>query len=889
MNNPLDTNQFRHYLKFISLGRTDLYEICEPVGFDGATFVKQQEAKRYARSIEYGSLDKLDFVDAFCGYIETPQIINPQGDSSNNLDYGLQWLLSIYKQFGYESKVEYILEKSSVQFSYGMLDFTEPDVTDGYTYISCKLIQKNKVADLKRRLDDKFNAFGTKNAKQETITPIAVENLLVKGLVIPKFSNWVSPNVFDLLTFAYSVFSSNDRTYRWNNCKDPIADGISDTLTFLPGSSSYDEVQDASPNTFKYIKAKKELFDVKIKISNFSWYQRVERLGGSFVRGRCDNRFIILWGNDDAYLGQITIIEDSQDYGEERTVLIDQTYVIPYVPSGAYIYIFMETVARLTNDVGGGEIRGYNLVSRYNIDISLNEKSLDQVVKASRWIDLIKQSSLFSCGLPIVAPLFDVNGEHYNNMVFNRKMISQDVTNFYCTTKNAIESVEEVNCDYEPDEEKIFIGHQKDFYQNVEVATFEIIPSEDFTIEENERCSLNKLKYGWKTFEQDRNTQDTDLSIHTELELLIQNDNVEQKIERSLEFTRDPLSIQKIIDLENTAPTTSTEEDDKVFISNVIELAPSSFNEFGIVLATRNFAGNLEILNKTSDDSANTPVVNWLNLGLAVGSFVFVNTYQYQCTAISRTLLTLTPIGVGHPSYSGDSFLRIKYFFTNVLWTSRTNEGFTIGDFPNQYYSPKRNLINNYSELLSASLIYSKKDLIVSYFKSNGTFESQLNSESEPIIENAIIPYSSLKNPLTTAKVYNLTTYAEFQDILAYLETYKNTRGFIRTFDSNGRVIKGFVKSLNQNWSDNSLKLTIEELFETEYLMLVYANETLTVNDAVYDMQGISEWWKFENDYIKLYDNKNRPLSNFYKYNFVNLNGLIYSSKEDLINALISL
>ena len=71
--------------------------------------------------------------------------------------------------------------------------------------------------------------------------------------------------------------------------------------------------------------------------------------------------------------------------------------------------------------------------------------------------------------------------------------------------------------------------------------------------------------------------------------------------------------------------------------------------------------------------------------------------------------------------------------------------------------------------------------------------------------------------------------------------------------------------------------------------MLVYANETLTVNDAVYDMQGISEWWKFENDYIKLYDNKNRPLSNFYKYNFVNLNGLIYSSKEDLINALISL
>ena len=887
MNNPLDTNQFRHYLKFISLGRTDLYEICEPVGFDGATFVKQQEAKRYARSIEYGSLDKLDFVDAFGSYIETPQIINPQGDSSNHLDYGLQWLLSIYKQFGFESKVEYILEKSNVLFSYGMLDFTEADITDGYTYISCKLIQKNKVADLKRRLDDKFNAFGNKNAKQETITPIAVENLLVKGLVIPKFSNWVSPDVFDLITNATSFLGEKTTYYRWNNCKDPIADGINDTLTFLPGFYFQSEVEDANINDFKYIKAKKELFDVKIKISDFSWYQRVSALGGG--EGYCRNKFTIFWGlSYDTRLGDIKIIDDSIFDGEENTYTVDETFTIPYVPSGAYIFIVLEVEAR-QSDLLGGELRGTNLQSRYNIDISLDEKSLDQVVKASRWIDLIKQSSLFSCGLPIVAPLFEVGGEHYNNMVFNRKMISQDITNFYCTTKNAMESVEEVNCDYEPDEEKIFIGHQKDFYQNVEVATFEIIPSEDFTIEENERCSLNKLKYGWKTFEQDRNTQNTDLAIHTEIELLIQNDNVEQKIERSLEFTRDPLSIQKIIDLENTSPTTSTEEDDKVFISNVIELAPSSFNEFGIVLGARVFAGNLEILNKTLNDSANTPVVNWLNFGLGIGSFVFVNTYQYQCTAISQTLLTLTPIGVGHPSYSGDSFLKIKYFFTNVLWTTRTNERFIIGDFPNQYYSPKRNLINNYSELLSASLIYSKKDLIVSYFKSNGTFESELNTESEPVIENAIIPYLSLKNPLTTAKVYNLTAYAEFQDILAYLETYKNTRGFIRTFDSNGRVIKGFVKSLNQNWSDNSLKLTIEELYETEYLMLVYANETLTVNDAVYDMQGISEWWKFENDYIKLYDNKNRPLSNFYKYNFVNLNGLIYSSKEDLINALISL
>jgi len=57
----------------------------------------------------------------------------------------------------------------------------------------------------------------------------------------------------------------------------------------------------------------------------------------------------------------------------------------------------------------------------------------------------------------------------------------------------------------------------------------------------------------------------------------------------------------------------------------------------------------------------------------------------------------------------------------------------------------------------------------------------------------------------------------------------------------------------------------------------------------VYDLSGVSEWWKFENDYIKLYDKNNIPLSNFYKYNLVNLNGLTFSTKEELITALLAL
>jgi len=888
MNNPIDTNAFKHYLRFISLGKTELYQICEPIGFDTANFVKQQEAKRYARSIEYGSIDKLTFVDVIGQYIETPQIINPQGDSSNYLDYGLQWLLSIYKDYGFESKVEYILEKNGVQFSNGMLDFTEKDITDGYTYISCKLIQKNKVADLKRRIDDKFNAFGTKNAKQETITPIATENLLLKGIIIPKFSSWNSPDVFNLTTYALSNVGTQTEFFTWNNCKNIVTDGISDTLTFLNDFRNFRDIDGSTASDFKYIKAKKELFDVKIKISDFSWYQNVYSAGGG--NGYVRNRFVIAWGlNPSSPLGFIAVIDNTINDGSSQTDIINQTYTIDYVPAGAFIFIYMEAKCRQSSVIGG-EVGCDNLVSKYTIEISVNEKSIDQVIKACHWIDLIKQASLYSCGIPVNAPLFKNGGIHYNNMVFNRRMISQNTDSFYCTPKNAFESIEEVNCDYEPNETEIFIGHQGDFYTNQEVAVFQVIPSEDFTIEENDRCAINKFSFEYKTFEQDRSSENTDLAIHTSAEWLIQNDNVENKKEISIEFVRDPLSIQKVVDLELLQPTTSTQEDDKVYISNVIQLAPSSFNEFGRVLLCRIIDGNLEILNRTSDGSTDV-FINWLSLGFGVNATITItegsNLGTYKVITLTRSILTLQPI-TATPTSQGDLFIRIKYFYTDVFWTTRTNEGFSIGDFPNQAYSIKRNM-KYFSEYFSSCLLYQKKDIINSYFKSNGAYKSQLNSETTPLIENATVTYNSLSLPYITPKIYKLNCYAEFQDILNYLETYKIQKGFIRTFDSNGRVIKGYVKDLDHLWSENKLSLTIEEKFETIYLVLTYADGILTVNDAVYDLSGVSNWWKFENDYIKLYDSKNIPLSNFYKYNFVNLNGIVYNSKNELITALLAL
>ena len=458
-----------------------------------------------------------------------------------------------------------------------------------------------------------------------------------------------------------------------------------------------------------------------------------------------------------------------------------------------------------------------------------------------------------------------------------------------------MKALKKITCDYEADENGIAIRHQSGFYENVEIADFTIIPDEDFSIEENDRCMINKIDIGFKDYIQERTVTGTTEAIHTEAEFLpYGNDNVENTFDRSFELIRDPLTHQAMVNLEISQPTTSTTDDDKINIVEVVELAEGSFNIEGARLAMQIIDGNLQILNRASDADANSVVINWLILGFLVGdSFEITfgeNIDTYTVLTITAQVLTLTPTGT--PTFTGDAYIRFKYYYNNVLWVTRTDEGFISNPLKlqNVRYSIKR-LMGYFGEYFASCLLYARTNIINGYFKSNGDFTSQLNTEASPVTENATILYDDLPNPLTTAKIITLTVVAEFEDVLAYLTAYKINRGFVRCYDSYGRVYKGFVQKLNHLWAENKLTLTLEQKYDSELLILTYLDGILTVNDANYDLTGISNWWKFNNDYIILYDANNKPLCNIddYAYNFVELDGVVYSTKEDLINALLSL
>jgi len=885
MNNPNDINGFKHYLIFTSLGRTDLYEISEPIGFDSANFVVKQEGKRYARSISYGAIDKLTFIDAVGEQTTEPRIINPQGDESYFMDYGLQWLLSIYKYYGFESKVEYVLEKDGVQFSLGSLDFTDKDITDNFSFVSCKLIQKNKVANLKRRLTDKFNAFSDKNVNQETITPAPTIDFLLKATPLTLQSKFILSASKNLIAGYFGSY---------NNFSAQITESlIPNTLTFFElDLASATFVQ--ACNNFRVISAQNDLSQVTVKMnSNITFNYSTD---GGNSSSKAGSQLIGIVFQHPLTIGDlepsmINVLTDKYFTGttdQSYTFPTEMTFNLPDIPRGYSMALFWD-YSWMSEHID----ETYWDVSNCDFEIQATSTAINTVAKGMRWIDLIKQASKFTNAIPVNATSFDLIGEHYNNVCFNRGMISQRVDSFTLETKKAFESIEEVNCDYEPDEDNIFIGHQRDYYTNDEIGVFNIIPSEDFTIDENDRCQINNFKYAYKTFEQDRTSQGTSNAIHTDSEWTLLNDNVENVKDVKVEFVRDPLAIQAVVNLEITQPTTSTNEDDKVYITNITPLSPSSFNEFGARLLMRIVDGKVEVLNRDSEGDSGDVVINWLILGFGAGASFEItsgeNVGNYTVFSITNSVLTLTPVAF-MPTFEGDAFIAVKYFYTNVLWTSRTTEGFVSNPLrlQNVAYSIKRNMLR-FGEYLSSCLLYSRKNIFNAYFKSNGAYESQLNTEIEPLIENATITYESLPSPLTTAKMYNLTCVAEFNQVLDYLEAYKVSRGFIRCYDSNGRVIKGYVQSLDHTWTSNELKLTLEERFETEYLILNYADGVLTVNDAQYNLGGVSNWWRFDNDYIKLYDENNIPICNYYKYNFVNLDGIVYETKAELIEALLLL
>lgn len=880
--------EYKHELEIIGIGAPTMYVICEPIGFDGLKFENEQEGKKFNRSINFGALDKIEFVDAVGLKATTPQIRNQFGDLTEYLDYGLEWLLYGLEVKGFEFEVYYHLSLDGVYFPKMQLDFTEKDVTDGVNYVKCKLIDASNIMDYKRQSDETFNAFSDKDFKGRTITPIQTFNYLKRAIIVDGKSSYKQNENFE----KNIVYYGGDASI-FQPCIQIVDFGIENTLTSFTDydyifdtanvQDSKDRIQERS-----IIKAKRQLYDVKIKITGLNFYLNTI---GFFTR----TKLSIGYGNSP--IDDWTRI-DLFDTGITPSFnLVNQSYevTIPSLAIGQRIWLYLSNTCsnpiKNTTPVSNVFV---SINENFKIEVNASSKSIDNVIKAFTWYDLLNQASKVINGIPINAEKFNVGGEHYKNAIWNRRMISQNTDTFFFKPKEVFASVEEVCADVEINRDEIFIDTFDTFYTNDEIGVFQIIPSKDYTNGFNDRFQVKSAKFAYKKYEQERTTKGTSNAIHTETENALPNYIVDGVLERKFDFIRDGYLKQSTINLETRQPTTSTENDNDIFIENMVELAPSSFGTFGARLSMKwtlnptPYTSILKILNTDSEGDSNDVSFSWKNIGLSVGAnFEItegVNVGTYEIVEITNSVLSLRNTS-DITIFEGDGYIKVKYFYSNVAWQTRTSQGvlFPLDNTMNDvYYSLKRTLLR-WGSYLKTCLDYSQMSITNSFFKSNGSFESRLVGESENLIENAPILYADLNDAIVDARLPKLELVADFTDVVNYMNAYKLSRGFIRCYDMQGDVVKGYVQKSDYNPFTNEFNVTLERKKEPQIMMVTLIDGNLIINGTNY---GLNNWWQIQNDFIKFYDEKSRPINKFIKYNLVNLNGIIYNDSTQLSNAL---
>jgi hypothetical protein len=761
MNNPIEINAFKHYLEIDNV-RT---EILEPIGFDASNFVCEQDKDGYGRDIFYGNSEiDLEFHKEY---------------GVDLLPSGLDLLLEQENLNGSESNINYILTKNNIDFNIGQLDFAGA-TTDYESYFKCKVIQNNQQAKIKKRSKVKVDAFATKDLDDNTITPIDTVSLLLKAKPIQRTSTYLVPNE-EIYFIGMGV-----RVFPF---KQIVKYEIQDTLTPFENIVNQTDEQNLT-----IINAKNVLSNVRIK----------GKLKYKLISPVYELSFNIKSGiPSGANTNDISIIFPS-NYNTLTEYEFD--FTLPnQVNSGNVIWSFLKL-----QEPSAGNL----IIYEGNLEITATETGIDSVIKAVRYIDLIKQNYKAIGSLSVNAPKFDVDGQFYNQFCFSGKLIRQ-ITNepFYLELDKTIESLLEVNATPQINDNEIYIGQYQDFYSDANMGTYLQLPETEAKFTKNEKYLINTFKFGYNKFEQDRDEENTLDSIHTDSEWYLPCDNSINSKDLKLPFVRDAYKIESVRRRATEKDNTSNESDDDIFIVDVVEVAPGT---------TRTISGTFAIF---QSDETNTYKIlanktfRWDLLGFKIGDYIVVagggESNSILVTDITSSILTLNWLG---GDYSGEQFLTLTYPITDVQYTTRTNEGLLFSEnllnadnYANLRYSIKRNMSHWFPYLATAGKFILTKTIKNSYFKSNGEAITRFIGEPTNIKENENILIADISDKkILSQNMYMTTLVIEFEDLATLIGKIQTERGYVNVQDHNGNIISGYIVSLDHTWATNECIINLE-------------------------------------------------------------------------------
>jgi len=861
---------FKHYLNFKDLPLIGKIQVSEPFGFDGQSHKVKQDDGRYGRDVIIANETiKLKFLKDHFEFIATPQMLI-DGVPFNHASHGFEYLAYLFEQNGWESEVEYIIEKNGTSFTTGIIDFFTANVKEDE--IEFSIIQNTNRELIKRREDIYIDAFSDKDLDGNAITPCQTSNILLRAKSIITESEWKSPE-----PFGFAVVS--DRTHYCNPAQEIVKFEINDTLDWLDPLIAINATSvDIEANNFAIFKALNEMSDIQISITDLD-YKFFFPIGAN--QRRVQQQFVLSWG----YLAEAPIGTHSffNVYYDENTPPTDYfnnsdyNYTIPYLPSGAKVFLYF----RIGVDTAFSDQSV--IISSLNIKVNTTETALDSVIKGIRLIDLIKHNVNSISGLPVTSNVYDIGSKNYNNFAFNGYLISQILDKKFINTFNDLMNIPtELNCDYQINSNAVEILHYDNFYRNNEISVFIELPNEENESEFNKRYFLKSLEYGYNksSFENSENSKGTLDDVHTETQYIFTSKVTDGILKREIKHVRSSFLIENqrkryILDKKTLT------NDDTLFLLDVVPLSGGDI-EKEINRYLKYFEGKIY-----SDGT-----FNWLLMGISVGDVITINSFPVTVTAIDNLILSTNGnLGVG------SAVLFIKYTLTNVDYISRGEENFTQingvsnpKNYANLKYHIKRNLKYFESYLATAGKYIANTAIKNTVFRVNDKLETKMYNENALVKDKSDIAINDIAikkilNPI----IHNITVFCEFEEATDFFKKVETDKGFVRIKTVKGKIVKGYPMEADYSWTENKLTLKLEERYEGDYLTIDKVSGTIFINSIGYGMNLGLDNFKINNNFVCLYDSNNILIANPISFEKIKINNVLYTDLVLFSNALFSL
>ena len=871
--------KYKHYLRFNDLPLIGTIEISEPFKFDGSSISVEQEKGKHSRNLTIFSPNtSLELNNSNFELLQNNQIL-PDGTIFDYASQGFDYVKKELNLRGFEVNIEYILDYKGSLYSTGKLDSLTWTIQKDL--ISFNIIQNTLMKKIKVNEDIAIDAFSSEDLEGNTIFPCQTHNIFLKAKPLVQFSSW-GEKTLPFTQLTGSGFNARIFVPIYGGIQNS---GIRNTL------SAFDQSFKAIDATFdqdnylafgnRLLYAETNLTDVKINIKNinFDGYTNFGEVKLTLVVRR--------FTSDGDFVSNIQVIDlFNAGFGSFNLTNGNYEVNIPSIAQGDSVYIHTTIFASLGSFVSFNMY--FNSFYCESVTARVTSNSISTVIKGIRLYDLLQHQAR-SIGFTLNDSIFGVGTEYYNNFVFNGRMLGNlsDLP-FNNKFKELFTSFcDEAFADYQINDENVTIKKINQFYNDIELAVFEEIPSLSNNEKPNTDYAIKRVEIGFKSSSDARtgNAEDTIDDVHTSMQLNFPSENVDGVFTLNFDHIRSAQLIeeQRRKGNEVSEKTKTLENDEKLFVIDCVELAPSTQNTFTQFLSYQ----IIDSSNRLNIISNGT--FNWLNLGLSagqniqIGSTVFASN-SYQVIELTPYLATFQFLdNLPTADSTGEGTFVFSYYLTGVNYTNRTNQDFALiegienpENYSNLLFTLKR-ILNKWSSILSiASQFLPNKELKVTEIKVNNKLETRLSTETESVVDFAPILTNDIVNDkFLDGKVYTYKVFNRFDDMLLLANRVRDEAGYVRILTSENEVVKGFVNKIEYKIKGQELDLTLYGKYENDIIEL----------SSYADLIGTFE---VVNDFVTIYDNNGIKLFNTNYMIKFSINGNVYTDDvlftENLLN-----